>query len=608
MTRKLEEYYFTFLETIPDAAILIDEKGTILAANSVFVDLFGYTQKEVMQTNFKFNKLFNEIYKNNIKNLAEIPYTHFEMVTKKENQLHIAMTISSIKTTPFRLVLMRDIDEILKVQQQGMNEFFARLKRSIAIVKFSFLDYGPVPEMGIELEILKNPEQTLSLLGVYYMISIQENIGLFGPFPVANNDNLLSIVYRYEIDGKDSNYDISDERFGGKVKSLIVLIFDKKLESMFSNRREIRKILQEIVMQKEYQSSDPEIIEKFLRKIQSSLFKLDIQSDSDVRTFEQKVSIINQITRNISDFESVDHIVAEIANIAEKVLEFKYYTAWQIDRSRNILKLITYRGYENLDIDSIPLDAKSISCRCARTGEIQNIPDVRKDSDYFMGREEVRAELAVPIYSMDGRIVVGVLNIETDELDSFTANDEMLLELIADRTAILMEKDEIENRFLAMANVFDHILKIDDITLEKVYSVICSFVKDTYSFSSFSIHMVDKIDKKIKTKASIGDDIDNISKLSIPINSKKGAIVKCLQKNKPINIGNVKKMEFYRGEYANINSILAVPISINGKVIGILNLKSRQLKAFSKTDQRLLEALSKIVGILLQQMNMLDQV
>lgn len=605
MTRKLEEYYLTFLETIPDAGILIDEKGTILAANTVFVDLFGFTLEEVIHSNFKFSNLFNEIYNSSLNNMSEIPYTHFEMLTKMRNRLNIAMTISSIKKTPFRLVIMRNIDDILKVQQQGIAEFFSYLKKNVAIVKFSFLDYGPVPELGIELEILSNPEQTLNMMGVYYMTSIQENVGLYGPFPVTDNPNLLSIVYRYEIDMKNSNYKIADERLEGKVKSLIVLIFDKKLESMFSNRREIRKVLQGIVMQEEYQSSNPEIIEKFLRKIQTSLFQKDFQSENEVRTFEQKVSIINQLTRNISDFESSDQIIEEAANLAEKILDFKFFIAWQMDLSRNALRLITYRGYDNLDIDYIPLNSKSISCRCARTGEIQNIPDVRKDPDYFLGRDEIKSELAVPIYSLSGHNVVGVLNIETEELNGFSSNDEMLLELIAERTAVLMEKEEVEYRFLALANLFDHIKSVDVTDIEKFFSTICSFVQDTYSFKFFSIFIVDEVNKQITMKASIGYD-NHSPKMSFPLDSKKGAIVKCIQNNKSFNIGNVKKMPFYRGNEDSINSVLVVPMSINGKVIGALNLKCHLLNAFSKTDQRLLETLSKIVSMLLQQMNLLD--
>src|SRR5215468_1290605 len=64
----------------------------------------------------------------------------------------------------------------------------------------------------------------------------------------------------------------------------------------------------------------------------------------------------------------------------------------------------------------------------ARTGMPACIGDVTKDPRYVMLRPEVRSELAVPL-EVNGQIR-GVLNVDADRLEAFSADDQELLEAL----------------------------------------------------------------------------------------------------------------------------------------------------------------------------------
>jgi len=69
----------------------------------------------------------------------------------------------------------------------------------------------------------------------------------------------------------------------------------------------------------------------------------------------------------------------------------------------------------------------------AEHGETALVPDVRHDDRYVAVRENVRSELAVPLQS-EGH-VVGVINVDSDRTDAFSAETAELLEMFARRCA-----------------------------------------------------------------------------------------------------------------------------------------------------------------------------
>ena len=65
----------------------------------------------------------------------------------------------------------------------------------------------------------------------------------------------------------------------------------------------------------------------------------------------------------------------------------------------------------------------------AKHGRPARVGDVSRDQRYIMVRERVRSELAVPLEVRQE--VRGVLNVDSDQLNAFSAEDEVLLQELA---------------------------------------------------------------------------------------------------------------------------------------------------------------------------------
>jgi len=88
--------------------------------------------------------------------------------------------------------------------------------------------------------------------------------------------------------------------------------------------------------------------------------------------------------------------------------------------------------------DPMLRSGKGIVGHVIRTGETVIAPDVSRDPRYINGRPATRSEMAVPIIS--NTQVIGALNIESDRLDAYSADDAELLEFFATAAALAIEK------------------------------------------------------------------------------------------------------------------------------------------------------------------------
>ena len=82
----------------------------------------------------------------------------------------------------------------------------------------------------------------------------------------------------------------------------------------------------------------------------------------------------------------------------------------------------------------------------ALTGEPIICHDVRNDPIYINAREKTRSEMVAPIISNDE--VIGVFDLESDELNAYSEDDLQVLGMLASQVAIIIEKVMLHDQLL----------------------------------------------------------------------------------------------------------------------------------------------------------------
>lgn len=94
----------------------------------------------------------------------------------------------------------------------------------------------------------------------------------------------------------------------------------------------------------------------------------------------------------------------------------------------NLLKIGPYQGGHGCLV--IPF-SRGVCGACARTGQVQNVPDVEAFSDHIACSSSTRSELVLPVWNGSGKLL-GVLDIDSDTPAAFTkADEDWLVPLLA---------------------------------------------------------------------------------------------------------------------------------------------------------------------------------
>ena len=97
------------------------------------------------------------------------------------------------------------------------------------------------------------------------------------------------------------------------------------------------------------------------------------------------------------------------------------------------------RGYDLNELSDLHLKlGEGFIGHVAQSGKPIISHDVREDSIYINAREETRSEMVAPIISNDE--VIGVFDLESDELNAYSDDDLEVLMMLASQVAIIIEK------------------------------------------------------------------------------------------------------------------------------------------------------------------------
>jgi sigma-B regulation protein RsbU (phosphoserine phosphatase) len=97
------------------------------------------------------------------------------------------------------------------------------------------------------------------------------------------------------------------------------------------------------------------------------------------------------------------------------------------------------RGYDIDELTNLHLKlGEGLIGQVALTAEPVTSPDVRKNPHYINARAETRSEMVAPIIS--NTEVIGVFDLESDELNAYEEDDLEVLMLLASQVAIIIEK------------------------------------------------------------------------------------------------------------------------------------------------------------------------
>jgi len=249
----------------------------------------------------------------------------------------------------------------------------------------------------------------------------------------------------------------------------------------------------------------------------------------------------------------------------------------------------------------------------ARTGQPARVGDVASDPRYIRLRPEVRSELAVPL-EVAGQ-VRGVLNMDADRPEAFSAEDQELLETLAVQAARVIHNTWLYEQLRLKARLFESLASVSrtinsTLNLDDALSVITREACVLMQAKVCSLMLLDESREWLELRASFGAGAGYVNRPRLSVEESLLGIV--VRRKKPLQVENVQVSSRYPSMEAaqreGLVALLSVPLLYGGQATGTLSIYTGQPYIFSNEEVHILSALAELSAIAIVKAKLYERV
>ncbi|MBV9303355.1 MAG: SpoIIE family protein phosphatase [Acidobacteriaceae bacterium] len=322
-----------------------------------------------------------------------------------------------------------------------------------------------------------------------------------------------------------------------------------------------------------------------------------VSADQPKVRFRHRAELLDfllEVSAITAETLDLDRVLANVAEIVKDVIPYDLFAILLYNERAGGLSVRYSIGHRDEISKNVVLPlGEGITGTAAAIRQPILVPDVRADSRYLNALDAVRAELAVPML-VRGKLV-GVIDLESTQVNAFSQQHRALLALIASRIGVaidnarLYRRVERQNRTLRLlahvSQEFSSILELDEL-LTKIAIRLRALVE----FDAFSIYLVDDGNNLLRCRFSQRYDNEKAAEENVQMG--KGVTGAAAERREVINVPDVTQDPRYIPTHFDTRSEVAVPLVLHDRVIGVVDLESARLGFFTEEHVRMLTLLA----------------
>ena len=249
----------------------------------------------------------------------------------------------------------------------------------------------------------------------------------------------------------------------------------------------------------------------------------------------------------------------------------------------------------------------------ARHGQTVRVGDVTRDPRYVAARRGVKSELAVPL-EVNGE-TRGVINVDSDRPDAFSADDQDLLEQLAVQAAKVIHNTWLYEQLRLKVHLFESLASVSrtinsTLNLDEALRVITREACELMRARMCSLMMLDESRGWLDLRASYGAGETYIKKPRLSVDESLLGVV--ARRKKPMQVANVQTSSRYQNvevaRQEGLVSLLSVPLLFAGQSIGTLNVYTGRPYNFSNEEIKILSALAELSAIAIEKARLYERI
>ena len=330
----------------------------------------------------------------------------------------------------------------------------------------------------------------------------------------------------------------------------------------------------------------------------------------EVTVPSEVLKTLAEIGEEVNASLNLDEVLARSAALIKRHIDYEIFGVLLVEEGGEYLKHRFSIGYPPALAESLRIPVgRGITGTAAATGQAVRVGDVSKDTHYINAIDSVRSELAVPLM-LQGKCT-GVLDIQSNRLDYFTPAQQSILTLLASRLAIAIENARLFERVRLQA---DTLLLLNEVSrevssildVEELLRRAAELTRRVIDYQILSIMLFDEEQKIFRHRLDVKHGQRVQGKLRVA--ASEGIVGAAATLKEPVIVPDVTADPRYLMVNPETRSELAIPMMHKGRVIGVLDLESPQLNAFTEDHVQALSILAANLAVSLENARLYEQV
>jgi len=315
----------------------------------------------------------------------------------------------------------------------------------------------------------------------------------------------------------------------------------------------------------------------------------------------EQLTTLFALGREVASVLDLDDLLEKIPQLIARITRFQAFAMYLLDPKRNELTVAYSVGYPEPTARTLRLKVgHGLVGAAVALGQPILVNDVHTDPRYVEAVPGSNAELVVPL-RRKGR-VIGALNLLSPTVGQFTETDEAMLRqfgahvAVAIENALLVEQERDYARTLEtlseIGREFGAILNLDELLTR-----IANLTRRVIDYRTFGILLVNDETRELEMKVAVryGDKI-TVPRVKLGV----GLVGYAALHKTAVNVPDVSTDERYIKVVDDAKSELVIPLLLQDRCIGVFDLESPELDAFSKSDVEILTLLASQAAVAIE--------
>lgn len=317
------------------------------------------------------------------------------------------------------------------------------------------------------------------------------------------------------------------------------------------------------------------------------------------------VDALYRITRLAGASDDPQEALGLILDEIVSVLHASSASIALVNPDTNRLEIEVFRGLPELSKEVQLRLGQGVTGWVALHGEPLVVGDVTQDPRYVPVTDQIQSEMAVPMEEQG--IVIGVVNVDSQQLHAFTPEDEKLLTLLTAEATRVVSRLWLIRQLKAKADQLEALLEVGQTLVStreetRLLNDLTQQARRLLTAKAATLHLLDAAGTHLVLVAADG--------LQVPVGEPErlsldeSALGTSLQRRKVIEVHDLLRTEEHHlvgfPGRPDLSSLLSAPLRAGDEVFGVLNVYTASSHRFSNEEKRLLATAASLGAVALQ--------